>query len=70
MIKITMNLPEEVLEKADKRAKQLGISRTAFITTAVSEKLQQADVLEFLPELLANMRALSDKGDLPKEICK
>lgn len=61
MVKVNINLPEDLLEKTDKRAKQLGITRTAFITMTISEKLMQTDVMESLPEMLASMRKMADK---------
>lgn len=55
-----VNIPEEVLEKTDKRAKALGISRSAFITMTLSEKLMQNDVIESIPEMLKSIRKLAD----------
>lgn len=61
-MKITVNIPEEVLEKADNRCKQLGISRSAFITMTVSEKLMQTDVMDNVPKMLELMsKAVSEK---------
>ena len=56
MIKINMNLPEDILEKTDKKAKQLGISRTAFITMTLSEKLMQTDLMDSLPQMLETLK--------------
>ena len=54
-----VNIPEEVLEKTDKRAKALGISRSAFITMTLSEKLMQTDVIESIPEMLKSIQKLA-----------
>lgn len=62
MTKITMNLPDDILEKADKRSKQLGISRTAFITMTISEKLMQSELIEGLPEMLATYKKMTEKA--------
>lgn len=59
MPKITMNISDEILEKTDKRASQLGITRTAFITMTISEKLMQSDALESLPEMIETMRKMT-----------
>lgn len=61
MKKANVNIPDDVLEKTDKRAKLLGISRSAFITMTLSEKLMQTDVFEGFPELLSSMKELMGK---------
>ena len=58
-MKANINLPEEVLEKTDKRAKALGLSRSAFITMTLSEKLMQTDVIESIPEMLKSIQKLA-----------
>ena len=60
MVKININIPEEILEKTDKRAKQLGISRTAFITMTISEKLMQNDLMDNLPTMMETIKKMSD----------
>ena len=59
-MKANINLPEDVLEKTDKRAKALGLSRSAFITMTLSEKLMQTDVIESIPEMLKSIQKLAD----------
>lgn len=54
-MKANVNIPEDVLEKTDKRAKLLGISRSAFITMTLSEKLMQNEVVESIPQMLKIM---------------
>lgn len=61
MSKANINIPEEVLQRTDKKAKSLGISRSAFITMTLSEKLMQTDVMESLPEMLASMKKIAEK---------
>lgn len=59
-MKVNVNIPDDVLSKTDLRVKQLGISRSAFITMTLSEKLMQSNLLEVLPEMLETMKKLSD----------
>ena len=59
-MKANVNIPEEVLEKTDKRAKALGISRSAFITMTLSEKLMQTDLMDSIPKMLETMKSLSE----------
>jgi len=57
-MKINYSIPDEVLEKVDIRAKQLGISRSAFITMTMSQALMQTDFMSQLPKMLE----LADKA--------
>ena len=51
-MKVSISVPDEVVQKADYRAKQLGISRSAFITMTLSEALMQKEFMQNMPELL------------------
>ena len=55
-MKANINVPEEVLAKTDKKAKSLGISRSAFITMTLSEKLMQTDLMDSLPQMLETLK--------------
>ena len=59
-MKANINLPEDVLEKTDKRAKALGLSRSAFITMTLSEKLMQTDLMDSIPKVLEAMSKLTE----------
>lgn len=59
-MKANINIPEDVLARTDIKAKQLGISRSAFITMTLSEKLMQADVIENFPEMVASIKKLAE----------
>jgi metal-responsive CopG/Arc/MetJ family transcriptional regulator len=59
-MKANVNIPEEVLEKTDKRAKALGISRSAFITMTLSEKLMQSDLMDSIPQMLETIKIMSE----------
>jgi metal-responsive CopG/Arc/MetJ family transcriptional regulator len=51
-LKANLNIPEDVLKKIDRKAELLGISRSAFVTMTMSEKLMQTDTMENFPKLL------------------
>ena len=55
-MKANINIPEDVLQKTDKKAKALGISRSAFITMTLSEKLMQTDLMDSLPQMLETLK--------------
>lgn len=58
-----VNIPEEVLQKTDKRAKSLGISRSAFITMTLSEKLMQTDLIDNIPKMLDAMNKITENEE-------
>lgn len=62
-MRINMNMPEELVKKVDERAKELYLSRSAFITMAVSEKLQADDVVKIMPDVLSAINNLKNMED-------
>lgn len=60
-MKVGISLKESVVEKIDKKAEEMGVSRSAYISMAIAEKMKQDDVVESLPEMLASMRKMADK---------
>lgn len=51
-VRINITIPEYVLEATDKRAAELGISRSGFITTALQFKMQYDDIMAQVPMML------------------
>ena len=60
IMKANVNIPEDVLQKTDKKAKALGISRSAFITMTLSEKLMQTDLMDSLPQMLETLKSFKE----------
>lgn len=52
--RLNITLSEELLKEIDERANELYISRSAYIATALKQKMQADDAMKMLPEL--NMR--------------
>lgn len=52
MARYNISLPEYVVEIADRKAAELGISRSAFIATAIQLKVQYDDMMIGLPKML------------------
>lgn len=50
-MKINITLSEELIKEIDQRAKAMYISRSAYIATALSQKMQADDAMLLLPEL-------------------
>ena len=55
-------LSEELLEQIDERAKALCISRSAYISMALSQKMQADDLANNLPSLLAEFKAYREQN--------
>lgn len=52
MARYNISLPEYVVKIADRKAAQLGISRSAFIATAILFKVQYDDMMQEVPKML------------------
>lgn len=55
-MRLGINLPDELVAQIDERAKALYISRSAYIATALSQKLQSDKMLDNMPELMQTMK--------------
>ena len=55
-MRLGINLPDELVEQIDERAKALYISRSAYIATALSQKLQSDKMMDNMPELIQTMK--------------
>ena len=68
-MKLNISMPDEIIEKVDRKAKQLGLSRSAFLTLAASEKIMQSEVIEYMPQMLEAMKKVEGmKGNSEKLI--
>lgn len=57
-MKIGVNINEEVLKKIDKKAEEMGISRSAFLTMCAANYLKQDEILEQMPEMLGALKKI------------
>lgn len=55
-MRLSINLSEDLVKQIDEKAKELYISRSAFIATALSQKLQNDKVLDTMPNLMKTMQ--------------
>lgn len=51
-VRVNITLPEYVLEATDKRAAELGISRSGFIATSLQFKMQYDDMMREVPKMM------------------
>lgn len=52
MARYNVSLPEYVVKTADRKAAELGISRSAFIATAIQFKVQYDDMMAQVPKMM------------------
>lgn len=62
-MKITINMPDDLLKDVDERAKSMYLSRSSFINMALSQRLQQDKVLDNVPEILQALRDVNNVVD-------
>ena len=62
-MKITINMPDDLLKDVDEKANSMYLSRSSFINMALSQKLQQDKVLDNLPEMLQAFKNVEDVVD-------
>lgn len=60
-MKVSLNISDDLVKMVDARAEALHITRTAWISMTISQKLQQDDVLDTLPELLRSMQEMRER---------
>lgn len=63
-MRINITLSEELVSKIDERARAMYISRSAYIATALTQKMQADDAMTMLPEL---SKAMNDAIKLQRE---
>lgn len=61
MTRFNINLDEKLLKLVDEKAKSLSITRTAYISIALSEKLRNDVAFEKIPEMLVAIQELNRK---------
>ena len=58
--RVTLTFPPELVEKIDKRAYELGLNRSGFIALCVSKQFEFDKMMELLPTLMAQQKALEE----------
>lgn len=62
-MRISVNLDESLIEQIDKRAESMYISRSAYISTALAEKMRQDDLVANLPKMFDAFKEIKDSLD-------
>ena len=55
-VRVTMTVPGELLEAMDNAASAINLSRSAYIAVAVSQKIQQDEMMKQLPYLVHKLQ--------------
>lgn len=61
MTRFNINLDDKLLKSVDEKAKSLSITRTAYISIALSEKLRNDFAFEKIPEMFVAIQELNRK---------
>jgi metal-responsive CopG/Arc/MetJ family transcriptional regulator len=59
-MRVNINISEDLCKKVDERAKAMFISRSAYISTALAQKMQTDDAMNMLPEMAKTMQTAMD----------
>lgn len=51
-MRLNITLPEYVVKETDRRAAELGISRSGYIAAALAQKAQYDDMMTSLPQMM------------------
>jgi len=60
-IRVNLQMTENLLEKVDEYSESLNLSRSAFVSMAISKYIQQEQLLEMFPEFVKMVKAEQEK---------
>ena len=63
-IRISVTIQQDLLDNLDKAAAATNLNRSAYIAVAVTQKMQQDEVVRQMPYIIEKMKEL-DAGKLP-----
>lgn len=55
-MRINISISEELCRQVDERAKAMFVSRSAYISTALAQKMQADDAMKMLPEMAKTLQ--------------
>lgn len=61
-MRININVPDELLAQIDKKAKSLGVNRTAYMVMTLSQAIRADEVSLVLPEMQKMMKEALQKS--------
>ena len=66
-MKVNITLNDELLEKIDKKADDMFMSRSGFIALSCTEKLQNMEAIEMLGQMTTAFKAIAATGTVDEE---
>lgn len=56
-VKVTITLPDDLLAELDKAAAATNLNRSAYIAVAVTNKMQQDEMMKQMPYIIEKLKA-------------
>lgn len=66
-MKVNITLNDDLLEKIDKKADEMFMSRSGFVALCCTEKLQNMEAIEMLGQMTAAFKSIALKGTVDEE---
>jgi len=70
MAKVQISLDDELLEKIDKHADSMYMSRSGFISYACSQVIMSSQAIIAINDVALSLRKISDEGSVSEEDAK
>lgn len=51
-MRISITLPDEVIEKADMLAKEMGLTRSGYISMLISKEAKETQIVKYMPIMM------------------
>lgn len=51
-MRISITLPDEVIEKADMLAKEMGLTRSGYISMLISKEAKESQIVKYMPVMM------------------
>ena len=56
---VSISLPEQLIEKIDNKSDEIGINRSAYVTTILFDYFKKEELMKNLPDMLSKMTNLT-----------
>jgi len=56
---VSISLPEQLIEKIDNKSNEIGINRSAYVTTILFDYFKKEELMKNLPDMLTKMTNLT-----------
>ena len=70
IMRINLNIPDELVKTIDKKAKSLNLNRTAYVVMTLSRYFQQEDLMDTFPEFVKMVKAEQARKEQAKQLAE